>query len=92
MFPAEYPHGFGELYDLEDDPWEMNNLYFEPQYAHMTQELREDLMDWLITTTRVVTALGSQPQGNQTITRCKNTINWDGKFAPERWRPSQNYL
>jgi len=33
MFPAEYPEGFGELYNLDDDPWEMTNVYFQLEYA-----------------------------------------------------------
>jgi len=33
-----------ELYDLENDPHEMNNLYNNPQYAEITQELKNELM------------------------------------------------
>ena len=46
------------LYDLETDPWEMRNLYFEPAYSNVVQELKGDLLDWLVTTTRPATALG----------------------------------
>lgn len=48
---------FGELYDLEDDPWEMRNLYFLGRHQHKVRELERDLMDWLVTTTRVKTVL-----------------------------------
>jgi len=58
MFPEEYPDGFGELYDLEADPWEMRNLFFDPDCAAVVRELQGDLLAWLITTTRPTTALG----------------------------------
>jgi len=54
MFADEYPEGFGELYDLENDPWEMNNLFFEPAYGEVVAALQKDLIDWLITTTRTI--------------------------------------
>jgi choline-sulfatase/uncharacterized sulfatase len=57
MFPEEYPEGFGELYDIEEDPWEMKNLYFEPEYQDTVREIQADLMNWLVTTTRPVTVL-----------------------------------
>lgn len=43
---------FGELYDIENDPWEMNNLYFDSRYKETVQELRYKLYCWLIRTTR----------------------------------------
>jgi arylsulfatase A-like enzyme len=58
MFADVYPDGFGELYDLEADPWEMQNLYFDPAYAPVVREMQADLLAWLITTTRPATALG----------------------------------
>jgi choline-sulfatase/uncharacterized sulfatase len=58
MFADVYPDGFGELYDLEADPWEMQNLYFDPAYAPVIREMQADLLAWLITTTRPATALG----------------------------------
>ena len=95
MFPEEYPDGFGELYDLERDPWEMENLYFEPEYADVVRELRDELLDWLVTTTRPTTVLGlGKFGGTQAITRYRCTFNPDGKVNPERLRSmrNRNYL
>jgi len=95
MFAEEYPSGFGELYDLAADPWEMRNLYFEPDRAEIVRELERDLLDWLVTTTRPCTTLGMDlPRGDQTITRFGRTMLTDLKIPPravgERTIP--NYL
>jgi len=85
MFPDEYPEGFGELYDLEADPWETKNLYFDSDYAETVAQLRSDLLNWLITTTRPVTAHPLKPAaGPQRITRFGHSVNTDGKVHPER--------
>ena len=34
-----------ELYDLEKDPDELQNLYGKPQYADLIGELKRDLVD-----------------------------------------------
>ncbi|OPZ86279.1 MAG: Arylsulfatase [bacterium ADurb.Bin429] len=61
-FPDEYPNGFGELYDLDADPWEMTNLFFDPAYAEVVHDLRKEMLDWLVTTTRPVTVhAGARP-------------------------------
>ncbi len=87
MFPDEWPGVFGELYDLVQDPWELENLYFEPAYAAVVQELSVDLLDWLMSTTRPVTVLGTYPFGDQqATTRFGCTTNADGKIGPERLR------
>ncbi|MEQ9302898.1 MAG: sulfatase-like hydrolase/transferase, partial [Marinoscillum sp.] len=38
-----YPDGTEELYDVEQDPYEWNNLISEEQYAEEVQRLREHL-------------------------------------------------
>ncbi len=97
MFVDEYPDGFGELYDLEADPWEMKNLYFQPEYANTVHQLQKELFDWLITTTRPTTI---HPEfsaiGSQWITRYNNFVNPDGKLPPTIIRQTQqrypNYI
>lgn len=46
---------FGELYDLEKDPWELRNLYFEAEAREIVHDLRHRLYNWLVRTTRYVT-------------------------------------
>jgi arylsulfatase len=83
-FIEEYPEGYGELYDLETDPWEMRNLFFEKQYAEKVNELQADLMDWLLSSSRVKTVLGTPPlSGEQYVTRYGNTVALDGKINPD---------
>jgi arylsulfatase A-like enzyme len=46
----------GELYNVEKDPNETHNLYYDPAYQATVQECRRLLMEWLIRTTRFATA------------------------------------
>ncbi len=36
-----------QLFDLETDPWEMNNLAANPEYAPKLQELKASISDWM---------------------------------------------
>lgn len=56
LFAAEHPAGFGELYDLAEDPWEMRNRWHDPECRGLVAELERELLEWLVTTTRPVTA------------------------------------
>ena len=87
---VHYPHGFfaeelgaadfGELYDLAEDPWEMRNLYFDPRYRDTIAEIRRDLLDWTITTTRVKTVLPSVfPKGKDS-----NPV-WGAEIFEHHW-------
>jgi arylsulfatase A-like enzyme len=44
-----YPQGYQELYDLENDPSEFNNLANEPEYRKVVEEMKGHILDWLIT-------------------------------------------
>jgi arylsulfatase A-like enzyme len=46
---------FGELYNLEEDPWESRNLYADPQHQDLVATLRRRLLEHLIETRRTVT-------------------------------------
>jgi arylsulfatase A-like enzyme len=50
------PEDVGELYHIESDPDETRNLYHDPQHAGVVNEARRLLLEWLIGTTRNVTA------------------------------------
>jgi len=87
MFADKYPDGFGELYDIEADPWEMENLYFKEEYAAKVQEMKADFLEWLITTTRPVTAMAANPAfANQSAARYSRSTNFDGKLNPDALR------
>ena len=97
FFPDEYPEGFGELYDLAADPWEMRNLYFDADYQDKVGELRGDLLEWLITTTRPGTVSGvnsarfDTPELNrQRQLRYQTVTNHDGKINPALLRQANN--
>lgn len=42
----------GELYHVSEDPWEMKNLFGDPKYQGVREELRRTLFDWTQITTR----------------------------------------
>jgi choline-sulfatase/uncharacterized sulfatase len=93
VFAGEYPDGFGELYNVREDPWEMTNLFFDPAHQEKVQELRADLLDWLVRTTRPKTVLGlpagtadpiEGPGYGQRFVRYNCESNADGKIHPDR--------
>jgi len=57
---VHYPRGMfgeedvGELYDLESDPHEAQNLYHSPEHQAVVNEGRRRLLEWLIRTRRFV--------------------------------------
>ena len=95
MFKEEYPDGFGELYNLVDDPWEMDNRYFDEGQQERIQEMCNDLLNWLVTTTRPVsTNCADLEEGPQRMTRYKVVVNADNKIHPDELRKVdyKNYL
>lgn len=83
---VHYPQGFfpgqevGELYDLADDPWEMRNLHRHPDHRDRVCEMRQRLLDWLITTTRPVTFHPPLIPGPEAA---NHRLAEDGKALPE---------
>jgi len=95
MFFQDYPKQFGELYDLDNDPWEMNNLYFNTDYKDIIDDMKNSLLDWLVTTARPKTSLSIKNcENDQYIKRFGNYINSDGKFNPKLFKDiaNKNYL
>lgn len=95
MFINEYPDGFGELYDLDADPWEMTNLFFDPRRANIVSNLQKEFTDWLIMTTRPTTIHPpvSEPSLQATL-RYYNAVNADARIHPDRIRDAKhrNYI
>jgi arylsulfatase len=90
MFAKDYPDGFGELYNLKEDPWEMNNLYFDEGHNNVVRGLMQELLDRIITSTRPITATWG-PEAN---TYTREFLEADGKLNPERLQSprTQHYL
>lgn len=59
LFAQRHPHGFGELYDLVEDPWEAHNRWGDPALRGLIAELEGELLNWLVTTTRPRTTVGA---------------------------------
>jgi len=56
------PKGDSELYDFRADPLELTNLWGEPKYAALQQEMQMQLMEWLVQTGDV-TPTTTDPRG-----------------------------
>ncbi len=95
MFAVDYPDGFGELYNLADDPWERRNLYFDLDHADKVREMERLLFDRLVTTTRPATAFANySDRAPQRQFRHGHFINRDGKihYGLLQHSPQINYL
>jgi arylsulfatase len=97
-FP-EYPEGFGELYNLESDPWEMNNLYFDQEHKQRVSAMTDRLLRWRLETTRIITALPwTVREEHEYYTRYHNSYTADGKIGSKeilesrKNNPLNNYL
>jgi len=42
-------HGeqLGELYDMQEDPQELNNLWDDPDYGKVRMDLTDKLLEWM---------------------------------------------
>ena len=43
-----YTGDLNELYDLKNDPYEVNNLIDDTRYANKKEELKNTLFEWLL--------------------------------------------
>ncbi|HKJ79700.1 MAG TPA: sulfatase, partial [Prolixibacteraceae bacterium] len=73
-----------ELYDLREDPMELNNLAEYEEYAEIKQNLKNELYDWMIETKD----LGLLPEAEYMI-RSEGSTPYEyaresGKYHPER--------
>ncbi len=48
------PGGVSELYDLQNDPRELYNVYDDPQFSTVRSEMESEMLDWYIHTADVV--------------------------------------
>ena len=100
MFKKAYPNGFGELYNLNKDPWEMHNLYFDPSYQEIVRSMQADLLNWIIRTNRPTTSLFANnanknyPINDQRKEAFHAIVNSDNKFNPNilHFMRGSNYL
>jgi arylsulfatase A-like enzyme len=72
----------GELYDVDNDPLECENLYYKSEYQEIVAEARRLLLDWLIETTRCVTCMPTYKLPNIRDSLCERhefPIAGDGK-------------
>lgn len=74
---------FGELFDLEEDPWERVNRYFDPSYKHIVDELRRLLLDWSFSASRAVTIHPPPPPGTPGWESRPEAYAGDGKLKRE---------
>jgi arylsulfatase A-like enzyme len=84
FFAEEYPDGFGELYNLDDDPWEMRNRWFDDDVRDIRADLEQELTQWLVTTTRPTTILTrARLEGEYVTERYGNDVLTDGSVPPD---------
>ena len=70
--------GYGQLYNLRNDPCEMKNRFGGPEVARTQAELMAELAMWMI---RVQDSLPTGPQNTKYRTKWSSQHNW---YAPYR--------
>ena len=86
MFPDANPNdAICELYDMRNDPWQRRNLLYgdvSDEHRRIAEQLKSLLLDWLIKTHRVVTALPIvTPNGEFIGSAPPDFITSDGKIS-----------
>jgi arylsulfatase A-like enzyme len=64
-----------ELYDLQNDPNELNNLAGNPDYAEIETQLKQDLTEWMILERDFIPLPFIQPKNNNNRQRNNNNNN-----------------
>ncbi|MHC4871490.1 MAG: sulfatase family protein [Planctomycetota bacterium] len=64
-----YSNGDGELYDLQEDPWELVNLYSSEEYKDTVDRLKEGLLWWSLESSDILPVLSAD----------RKNINFDQK-------------
>ena len=70
--------GYGQLYNLHDDPKELDNLFGTPKHAEDQAKLMAELAMWII---RSQDSLPTGPQNGKYQTKWPSKHNW---YAPDR--------
>jgi uncharacterized sulfatase len=73
-----------ELYDMTEDPAEVNNLIDHPGYAEVRNTLHDRLLDWMYDKRDPFRG----PCWERRVWRDTNRLQWRGKFRP---RPADGY-
>ncbi len=80
--------GYGQLYNLHDDPCEMNNLFGKPEFAQRQAAMMAELAMWVI---RSQDSLPTGPQNGKYQTKWPAQHNWYAPYrhgsAPEAFIP-----
>ena len=69
-----------ELYDMQNDPWELKNLAGDPYYSDMLERMRGNLHEWIETTGD----LGAQPEGKMYDSDMAVYLNTIKRRHPDR--------
>lgn len=91
LYPPEMEQGDhrGDLYDMRNDPWEMNNLFEAPDHAGVVRGLQRRFIDWMARTTRVVST-------HPPVADRRHRVDPDGKrgigYLEEVRKHSKSYL
>jgi arylsulfatase A-like enzyme len=70
--------GYGQLYDLKQDPGELVNLFGKPEHAKVEAQLMAELAMWTI---RMQDGLPTGPQNGKYQTKWSTQHNW---YSPYR--------
>ncbi|WP_186758113.1 sulfatase family protein [Echinicola salinicaeni] len=70
-----------ELYDTENDPWEVNNLADDPAYGDVLKNMREEAIDWSLR----IGDTGFIPEAERSIRSPKGSYYDYMRTVPDNW-------